>query len=100
MVFELRPPIQSNKGTAFYHLVQQYRLDAAVYLGDDTTDADALRMARQLRQAGTCYALGLGVASDHTPSVVRDSADLMINGVQDVEAFLSWLLNACMASST
>jgi trehalose 6-phosphate phosphatase len=100
MVFELRPPLDINKGSAFFRLVQHYQLDAALYLGDDTTDADALDMARRLRQDGTCDALGLGVVSDDTPASVRDSADLLLAGVADVEAFLSWMLSARKASST
>ena len=52
-----------------------------------------------MREAGTCYALGLGVESDATPEAVRASADLTVNGVQDVERFLAWMLNASAASS-
>jgi trehalose 6-phosphate phosphatase len=100
MVFELRPPLDINKGSAFFRLVQHDRLDAALYLGDDTTDADALIMARRMRQDGTCDALGLAVVSDDTPESVRDSADLFLSGVSDVETFLSWLLSARKASST
>jgi trehalose 6-phosphate phosphatase len=100
MVLELRPPLDIDKGSAFFRLVQDYQLDAALYLGDDTTDTDALNMARQLRQEGACDALGLGVVSDDTPRSVRDSADLLLSGVADVEAFLSWLLSARKASST
>ena len=100
MVFELRPPLAINKGSAFFRLVQHDQLHAALYLGDDTTDADALIMARRMRQDGTCDALGLAVVSDDTPKSVRDSADLFLSGVSDVEAFLSWLLSARKASST
>lgn len=100
MVFEIRPPVDVNKGSAFYDLIIRYRLDAALYLGDDATDADALRMARRLREDGVCYAVGVGVESENMPPAVRKSADLLASGIQDVEAFLSWLLNACSASST
>ncbi|MBN1966657.1 MAG: trehalose-phosphatase [Anaerolineae bacterium] len=100
MVFELRPAVAVNKGSAFLHLITQYRLDGALYLGDDTTDVDALRAARRLRQDGTCDALGLGVESDDMPAAVRESADLLVSGVQDVESFLSWLLHARSASSS
>ncbi|NLX09232.1 MAG: trehalose-phosphatase [Chloroflexi bacterium] len=100
MVYEIRPPIDINKGSAFHDLITTHQLDAAVYLGDDTTDVDALRMARQMRDAGECFALGLGVESDHMPPAVRENADLLVAGVQDVEAFLAWWLRARMASST
>lgn len=92
MVFELRPPFDINKGTALRTLVESHQLDAVAYIGDDTTDADALRVARQLREAGICQAVGVGVASDETPQVVRDAADMMVEGIAGVEAFLEWLL--------
>ncbi len=100
MVFELRPPLEVDKGSAFRSLVAQYALDGAVYLGDDTTDADALRAARSLRNSGACYALGLGVVSDDTPAVVAASADLLLDGIHDVEDFLAWLLSERMVSSS
>ncbi len=100
MIFELRPPVDINKGTAFRELVRRYHLDAALYLGDDVTDVDALLAARRLRERGECYAVGLGVESDDMPAGVRDVADLLCAGVQDVEAFLAWLLSAVSASST
>ena len=100
MIFELRPPVDTNKGSAFRQLVEQHDLGAAIYIGDDTTDVDALRMARELRDTAQCYALGLGVESEHMPAAVREHADLLIAGVHDVEAFLAWLLSAASASST
>ncbi len=91
MIFELRPPVAINKGTAFRELVTRHNLDAAIYIGDDTTDVDALRAARDLRDAGTCYALAVGVVGDETPQPVRDAADVLVSGVDDVEQFFAWL---------
>lgn len=92
MIFELRPPVEVNKGTAFRELVTRHALDGALYIGDDTTDVDALRMARELRSAGACYALAVGVEANETPAPVRDNADLLVSGVDQVEAFLGWLV--------
>lgn len=100
MIFELRPPVEMNKGTVLRNLINEHHLEAAVYIGDDTTDVDALRMARQLREAGDCYTIGIGVQSPDMPDSVRDAADVMVSDVADVEAFLAWLLKACSASST
>lgn len=100
MVFELRPPIDVHKGTAFRQLVTEYALDAALYLGDDTTDIDALHMARTLREQAACYAVGLGVNSAGTPSDVLAAADVALDGVSGVESFFAWLLNAASASAT
>ena len=99
-MFELRPPVNIDKGSVFSDLIHTYKLDAALYLGDDTTDADALQMAQQLRHDGVCYSLGVGVESDDMPALVRDNADLLAVGVGGIEALLAWLLAARSASST
>lgn len=99
MIFELRPPIAMNKGTAFEALIKDHRLDAALYIGDDTTDADALRVAHTMRAAGECYALGVGVLSEDTPSVILETADVFATGVSDVESLFTWLLNQLSAST-
>lgn len=93
MIFEVRPPIEINKGTVFHDLIQEHQLDAAIFIGDDTTDADALKMAQQLREAGQCYAFGVGVWSEDVPSIVVDSSDLLVEGVAGVEEFLSWMVS-------
>lgn len=100
MIFEVRPPLDVNKGTAFKALIDDYRLDAAVYLGDDVTDVDALKMARSLRESGACQSFAVGVESaDDTPVGVRDASDFLVDGVPGVEDWLSGLLSAYNASS-
>jgi trehalose 6-phosphate phosphatase len=98
-IFELRPPLDIDKGTTLRRLIEEYALDAAVYIGDDITDVDALRAARELRKANTCYALGVGVESDEASDTLRETADVLASGVADVETFLGWLLNARITSS-
>jgi len=100
MIFEIRPNVAINKGTAFKHLVTTHNLDAALYIGDDTTDVDAFIMARHLRDTDQCYSFAVGVESDDMPPPVADNADMTVAGISDVEAFLSWLLSAISASST
>jgi trehalose 6-phosphate phosphatase len=100
MLFEVRPALDVNKGTAFARLIDEYTLDAAIYIGDDVTDADALRIARHLRSVGLCWAVGIGVESEDTPTAVQESADVLVSGVSGVEAFMDWLSNALSASST
>lgn len=99
-IFELRPPVEIDKGTAFQHLIRDHALDAAVFLGDDTTDADALRVARALRDGDQCFAIGVGVDASGTPASVRETADILVKGVAGVEEFLGWLSSAASASST
>ena len=100
MVFEFRPPVKIDKGTAFAELVRNYELDAAFYLGDDTTDVAVFLAARRLRESGGCLAYGLGVESQGTPQAVLMEADCFVQEVAGVESFLAWLLEARMASST
>lgn len=100
MVFELRPPIEVDKGTAFRDLAAEYKLDAALFLGDDISDLNALRMAHQLRADRICDAWGVGVQSEEAPNEIADEADYLATGVADVETLLAWVLTARKASST
>ena len=99
-IFEIRPPIDVDKGTAFHHLIDEYQLEAAIYIGDDITDTDAFRVARSLRESGECYSLGVGVESEVTPELVIETSDLSASGISGVESLLAWLLRACKESST
>lgn len=92
MVFELRPPVAIDKGTALEILAEEYELDGVIYLGDDTTDIDAFKAARRLREAGTCYALSLGIESLEMPPGIADHSDALVSGPPDVAIFFSWLL--------
>lgn len=100
MIFEIRPAVKINKGVAFEHLITTHNLDAAMYIGDDTTDVDAFIIAKHLRETDQCYSLAIGVDSDDVPASVVENSDFMVSGVSGVEEFLSWLLSASMASST
>ena len=100
MVFEFRPPVNIDKGTAFEELIISHHLDAAFYLGDDTTDVAVFFTARRLRESGQCLAYGLGVESQGTPQAVLKEADYLVQEVSGVESFLEWLSTARMASST
>ena len=66
-VFEIRPPIETNKGTALAEIVEEHNLEAVIYLGDDLTDVDAMKMARQLREIETCQAIAVGVIPEQYP---------------------------------
>lgn len=100
MVYEFRPPVKIDKGTAFEELVKTYQLEAAFYLGDDTTDVAVFQAAKQLRESGRCLAYGLGVKSQGTPQAVLTEADYLVQEVAGVASFLDWLSKASMASST
>jgi trehalose 6-phosphate phosphatase len=99
-VFEVRPPIEMDKGIAFRDLVEAHGIKAALFLGDDVSDLNAFRMARQLRQEGICEAWGVGVQSEDAPEDLAAAADFLATGVSDVEELLAWVLKARKASST
>lgn len=100
MVFEVRPPLEMDKGIAFRNLVMEHKLDAALFLGDDISDLNALRKAQQLRAEDRCEAWGVGVQSEDAPDALAGTADFLASGVDDVESLLDWLLKARRASST
>jgi len=92
-VYEIRPPVEIDKGTALAELVRDYGLDGVLFLGDDTTDAAAMRTAQELRNTGACLGVALGVESAEMPAPVRENADFMARDVADVLAFLRYVLS-------
>jgi len=100
MVFEVRPPIDMDKGNAFELLVREHSLESALFLGDDVSDLNALKAARKMRANGACDAWGVAVQSEEAPEDLAATADFLVAGVEDVEALLAWVLKARRASST
>ncbi len=92
-MFELHPPIAVDKGTALTGLVAEFKLNGVLFMGDDVTDLNAFGALYQLRDAGRVSGFALGVASDETPSQIVEAADFRLDGVEDVERFLEWLLD-------
>ena len=72
-VFELRPPVEADKGTAVRALLEERGLRRALYAGDDTTDLDAFRGLDGLE-----VAVRVAVASAEAPSGLREAADLIV----------------------
>jgi trehalose 6-phosphate phosphatase len=88
MVWEIQPPLQINKGVAVRSLVEEHGLRGTFFLGDDRTDADAFAALRELRAVGTCATLAIGVLDADTPAIVRETADVLVDGVAGVEHVL------------
>jgi trehalose 6-phosphate phosphatase len=97
LVAEIRPPLAINKGSAVEWVAQSRGLGSAIYLGDDTTDIDAFRALRRLREAGTCAALAVAVLQAEAPPTLAAEADLALPSIQAVPAFLEGLLAAASA---
>jgi trehalose 6-phosphate phosphatase len=90
-VIEIRPPVALTKGTAVGCLVRRYGLRAALYLGDDRTDLDAVRTLQTARAEGQVHALTVAVTSSEAPTELLAAADGTVEGVAGVEVLLGAL---------
>ena len=91
MVLELVAPLGLDKGHAVRKLVAERRLDGAIFLGDDTTDATALRALGELREDGVLQGAAIAVLHDDSPEELVRVADYTLAGVEGVESFFEWL---------
>jgi trehalose 6-phosphate phosphatase len=93
-VLEIRPPVELNKGRGVRRLVDEVDLDAALYVGDDTTDLDAFRGLTELVDGGRLEtAVRVGVRSEEGPSELAREADVMVDGTDGVRLLLQALLD-------
>jgi len=92
-VLEVRPPVLLNKGRGITALLGDGVVDAAMYVGDDTTDLDAFRGLRELVTGGTlAHAVCVAVSSDEVPVELAREADLTVDGTAGVRELLEALL--------
>ena len=90
-LIEIRRRNSVNKGVALDRLLDAYRPEYVIFMGDDTTDADALRALRERKAWGAIGGFGVAVIQDGTPASVLQSADYSIDGVPDAARFLAML---------
>ncbi len=99
MILELRAPTGLNKGYALQKLVREFDLDAAVFVGDDTTDGDAFSAMKEMAQEESRFrGLGVVVLGEDTPEALIATADYALNGVGEVATFLRRLDEDLMRS--
>ena len=91
MLLELRAPTGLTKGYALNRLVREWDLDAVVFIGDDTTDGDALSALKEMVLEGRVSGVGVAVLGEDTPDALLAAADYTLNGVSEVGDFLTWL---------
>lgn len=91
MVFEVRPPITVNKGTAVRDLIRERGLRSAVFVGDDVTDLDAMAAIRSLSDADIIRGFSVGVVGPESPEAIAAEADATVEGVDGVVDFLTAL---------
>ena len=73
MVLEVRPPLETNKGTAVRALLDGRGLTRALYAGDDSTDLDAFRALDEIE-----WGIRVGVVSDEAPRGIAEAADIVV----------------------
>lgn len=91
LVVNLLPGVPVDKGQAVLRLVNERGLRSAAFFGDDITDLHAFRALRALREQGQVRTLTVGVLSPEGPPQIRDEADLLLDGVGEVERVLAAL---------
>ena len=77
LCFELRPPVERDKGSVVRELAAG--LDAACFLGDDEGDLAAFDALDVLERNGV-YALRVGVRSAESPPAILERADVQVDG--------------------
>jgi len=91
-VVELRPRLAVNKGTSLRALVNRYRLEGVLYVGDDLTDVEAFDAVRDLRRGERIDGLSVAVRHAETAPIVEASSDFVVDGVEGVEQLLRYVL--------
>jgi trehalose 6-phosphate phosphatase len=91
LVVNVLPALAIDKGAAARRLVEQHGLRAVAFFGDDVTDLHAFRVLHALRADGIAQTLAIGVVNPEAPREVRDEADLLLEGVGEVERVLAAL---------
>jgi trehalose 6-phosphate phosphatase len=91
-VLEIRPPVELHKGKGIDRLLENARVDIALYAGDDRTDIDAFNALRAAVADGRLReAVCIGVRSDETPAELEEAADLLVDGPLGVRSVLELL---------
>lgn len=87
---ELRPPIESDKGTAMTELVEGFR--AACFIGDDLGDIPAFDALDRLAEDGGMDTLKVAVRSDESPPELLEGSDAVVDGPEGVVELFRCLL--------
>jgi trehalose 6-phosphate phosphatase len=88
MVWELRPPIGRDKGTAVRQVLASSGARALVVAGDDVGDLAAFRAAQELVAEGG-RALRVAVRSAEAPAELLAAADLVVDGPEGARDLLA-----------
>jgi trehalose 6-phosphate phosphatase len=87
-VLEIRPALDSDKGTAVRALVAESGARSGLYAGDDTTDLDAFQ---SLADAGLERFVRVAVLSEEAPVGLAAAADIVVAGPKELRVLLARL---------
>lgn len=82
-ILEVLPPLGSNKGTAVRRLLDERGLSRGLVAGDDSTDIDSFAALDGLE-----VAVRVAVASEESPQVLVDAADVVVGSTSEFLALL------------
>jgi trehalose 6-phosphate phosphatase len=89
-VVELVPLRLPDKSNAVARLLRERDIQGVVYLGDDLGDVPVFQQMARRRSQGL-PSLAVAVVDPETHPAVLESADLYLNGVEEVHSFLAAL---------
>jgi trehalose-phosphatase len=85
MVWELRPPVDIDKGEVLRRLARALRPEAIIFIGDDPTDADAFAALKTISGVKT---MAVGVRSHEVPAATFLDCDVTVQGVDGMTRML------------
>lgn len=88
--FELRPPVDVDKGTVVASLIEGRR--SACFLGDDHGDLPAFDALDRLAASTAAEVVRVGVRSPEAPAELIERADMLVDGPEGSLRFLRSLL--------
>jgi trehalose 6-phosphate phosphatase len=88
MILEIRAPTGLNKGHAVRRLVQEWELERLIFLGDDTTDIDAVLAVKEMAERGLIEGFSIVVLHDEAPPRMVEECAYSLQGVPAVSEFL------------
>ncbi len=91
MVVEVRPALQTDKGSVVRDLAARYRLGSILSFGDDIADILAFRAVKGLQAMNECVGLTVAVAQHATPAALLKHADIVLSSTDEVPTLLNWL---------
>jgi trehalose-phosphatase len=84
---EIKPPLPEEKGPALRRFIQQFKLKGIVFAGDDLPDLTAFLETSRMRNEGLA-SLSILVQHVHTPIVLIEHADIVVQEVEGMVALL------------